>query len=110
MYTPCSDFHGAQQTIQRTDDLRDTLSDSVDEIATNVAVQLENVNTSQGQLAAAVTETLTTHALAANASLRLMEQQLAGALAQINVTIAAGIAANRPKTGYMQASARTNVV
>lgn len=95
------------QTIQRTDDLRDTLSDSVDEIATNVAVQLENVNTSQGQLAAAVTETLTTHALAANASLRLMEQQLAGALAQINVTIAAGIAANRPKTGYMQLGRKT---
>jgi len=88
------------QVLQRTDDIADNLTASINEITSDVAVQ-------QAQLASSVANTLHAHAIAANATIRAMEQQLAQALVGINASLVAGLAASRPTTGYMQLGRKT---
>ena len=98
MYSLLCRVHGAQSTLQQTENVRTSLTASINGISSSVAGQ-------QATLTAEVAATLNSHALAANASLRVMEQQLASSLLAINASLVAGLAASRPKTGYMQASA-----
>jgi hypothetical protein len=87
-------------TLQQTENVRTSLTASINGISSSVAGQ-------QATLTAEVAATLNSHALAANAALRVMEQQLASALLAINASLVAGLAANRPKTGYMQVGRKT---
>jgi len=115
-YATTSDLHAAElamtttahtaamgafaTAIQRADDVRTSLTASINGISAGVTTQ-------QAELTASVTQTLNNQALAVNASIREMEQQLAQALADINTSVAAGLAAGRPKTGYMQLGRKT---